>query len=217
MKYEFLTNYVYSNKSRAQVKKVCDLQLSFGLKPICRPRTIFFVLEVSHNIEQKPHDHDTTAGISIAAFVVVVVVSLAYYQFMYVPEANAKPTFTTSITTPMQTTEVTIVKDALLQSSKDHFKPTDVRAVLGISNRVEWTNNDSVAHTVTGDDPQYEDVVNGKFDSLAHPAQTGGANGFLEPSGGKWSFTFTKMGEFAYHCSPHPWMKGEVAVVENFS
>ena len=102
MKYESLTNYVYSNKSKAQVKKVCDLQLSFGLKPICRPRTIFFVLEVSHNIEQKPHDHNTTAGISIAAFVVGVVVSLAYYQFMYVPEANAKPTFTTSITTPMQ-------------------------------------------------------------------------------------------------------------------
>ena len=109
------------------------------------------------------------------------------------------------------------MKDALLQSSKDHFKPKDVRAVLGISNRVEWTNNDSVAHTVTGDDPQYEDVVNGKFDSLAHPDQTGGANGFLEPGGGKWSFTFTKMGEFACHCSPHPWMKGEVAVVENFS
>jgi plastocyanin len=171
---------------------------------------------VSNNIEAKFSGHDMTAGISIGAFIVGVIVSLAYYQFVYVPQANAKPTFPSSVLSPKETTTVGIVKDAVLESSKDHFKPYEVRAVLGVSNRVEWTNNDLVAHTVTSDDPQYSDVINGKFDSLAHPDQTG-ANGFLEPDGGKWSFTFTKVGEFPYHCSPHPWMKGKVVVVENFS
>jgi plastocyanin len=103
-----------------------------------------------------------------------------------------------------------------LESTTDHFKPYEARAVLGLSNKVEWTNNDSVAHTVTGDDPQYVDVINGNFDSLKHPEQTR-LNGFIEPDGGKSSFTFTKVGEFPYHCFPHPWMKGKVNVVENYT
>ena len=171
---------------------------------------------MSNNIEAKSSGHNMTIGISIAAFIVVVIVSLAYYQFEYVPQANEKPSFPSSILSPKETTNVGIVKDAVLESSKDHFKPYEVRAVLGVSNRVEWTNNDLVAHTVTSDDPQYTDAINGKFVSLAHPDQTG-SNGLLGPDGGKWSFTFTKAGEFLYHCSPHPWMKGKVVVVENFS
>ena len=175
-------------------------------KAYMRAGANIFVLEVSHGIEHRPLIHNTTTVISIATFVIAVAVTLAYYQFVFVPQANAKPIFPAAIITPKETTEVEIVKDAVLQSSKDHFKPLLVRSVLGVSSRVEWTNADSIAHTVTGDEPQYEDVVNGKFDSLSHPDQTGGANGFLEPDGGKWSFTFTKTGEYLYHCSPHPWM-----------
>jgi len=169
---------------------------------------------MSRNGEKESANH-ATAGISIIGFVVVVAVSLIYYQFIYVPQANAIPRFTSAILEPAETTRVTMVEDAVLESSPIHFKPQEARAVLGVSNTVEWANNDSVAHTVTSDDPQYVDVINGKFDSLAHPEQTG-ANGYIE-SGGKWSFTFTKAGEFPYHCSPHPWMKGKVIVVENFS
>ena len=142
--------------------------------------------------------------------------SLSYYQFVYVPQANEKPTFSSSILAPDEVTSVIIMKDAVLESTKDHFKPYQARAVLGLSNKVEWTNNDSVAHTVTGDDPQYVDVINGNFDSLKHPEQTR-LNGFIEPDGGKWSFTFINVGEFPYHCFPHPWMKGKVTVVENYT
>jgi hypothetical protein len=30
-------------------------------------------------------------GISVIAFVVAVAISMGYYQFVYIPEANAKP------------------------------------------------------------------------------------------------------------------------------
>ena len=170
---------------------------------------------MTNDAPTKQFNHATTAGISLGAFVIVVAVSLGYYQFMYVPQANAKPTFPNSILYPKETTTILVVKDAVLESNTDHFKPIDARVILGPSNKVEWINNDSVRHTVTGDEPQYIDQVNGNFDSLAHPEQTG-VDGFLE-SGGTWSFTFTKVGEYGYHCSPHPWMKGKVAAVENFS
>jgi len=192
----------------------------FGLKPLSKLRTSNDELPMSSDVKPKHVNHaaatTATAGISLVAFVLVVAVSLAYYQFVYIPQANARPTFPSSILSPTETTNVQIVTDAVLESNKDHFKPVEARAILGLSNKVIWTNNDSVAHTVTADGPQYTDVINGNFDSLAHPDQTA-ANGYIEPGGGTWSFTFTKVGEFGYHCSPHPWMKGKVDVVENFS
>jgi len=57
---------------------------------------------------------------------------------------------------------------------------------------VTWTNNDQLVHTITADD--------GSWDS-----------GPIEP-GRTWSRTFTQPGEFAIHCTPHPFMKAIVVV-----
>ena len=57
---------------------------------------------------------------------------------------------------------------------------------------VTWTNNDSVAHTVTADD--------GSFDSKN-----------IAP-GGTFSYTFTKSGNVSYHCAIHTYMKATVTV-----
>ncbi len=57
---------------------------------------------------------------------------------------------------------------------------------------VRWTNNDQLVHTITADD--------GSWDS-----------GPIEP-GKSWSHTFTKPGEVAFHCTPHPFMKAVIVV-----
>jgi plastocyanin len=57
---------------------------------------------------------------------------------------------------------------------------------------VEWKNEDPLPHTVTADD--------GSFDS-------GSIDG-----GAVWRYTFTKPGTYAFHCTPHPFMKGTVVV-----
>lgn len=155
-----------------------------------------------------------TSGIVTIAFIAAVVASLSYYQFVYVSEANSKPHVRPEVANPPQTTKVTIVKNAVLESNSRHFDPRDVRATIAISNRVTWTNEDAVAHTVTSDD-EYIDTASGKFDSLAHADSTSG--GFIEPNGGSWSFTFTKTGDFSYHCEPHPYMTGVIHVVDDFS
>ena len=41
-----------------------------------------------------------SAGISIMTFLIGVAVSMAYYQFVYVPEANAKPIFPKAMLEP---------------------------------------------------------------------------------------------------------------------
>jgi plastocyanin len=71
----------------------------------------------------------------------------------------------------------------------------------------------SVPHTVTSDDG-FVDQISGPFDSLQQQEQVPG--GFLTESS-IFEFTFTKVGEYLYHCEPHPWMKGKIKIVENFA
>ncbi|HWC73447.1 MAG TPA: cupredoxin family copper-binding protein [Gemmatimonadales bacterium] len=70
------------------------------------------------------------------------------------------------------------------------FAPNRIEIAVGTT--VVWTNNDPLVHTITADD--------GSWDS-----------GAVDP-GKTWSHTFSKAGEYAFHCTPHPFMKGVVVV-----
>jgi plastocyanin len=71
------------------------------------------------------------------------------------------------------------------------FTPAHIRVAPGET--VVWTNEDSVAHTVTGS----------AGDELSSP---------LLSRGDEFSYTFATPGNFAYYCTPHPWMTGVVTV-----
>jgi plastocyanin len=152
-------------------------------------------------------------GIAITAFVVALAVSMGYYQFIYIPQASAKPILPEEVLEPVSTTKVTIIEGASLESNPRFFDPKEIRAPMGLANLVVWTSKDTVPHTVTSDDG-YRDAYSGLFDSRERPAAEGGP--FVMP-GESFEFLFTKVGEYAYHCEPHPWMKGTIEVVENFS
>ena len=66
------------------------------------------------------------------------------------------------------------------------------RIEISAGTTIQWTNNDPLVHTVTADD--------GSWDS-----------GAIEP-GKTWAHTFTQPGEYAVHCTPHPFMKAVVVV-----
>jgi plastocyanin len=70
------------------------------------------------------------------------------------------------------------------------FQPEVLKVKVGA--KVTWTNDDTVAHTVTADTTSF-------------------ASGSLQP-GGSFSFTFIRPGTYAYHCSIHPSMHGSVVV-----
>ena len=148
-------------------------------------------------------------GISVITFVVAVAVSMGYYQFIYIPQANAKPTLPEEVLNPPEVTEVSIAEGSSLETNGQFFVPRDVRGTIGISNNVVWTNNDITGHTVTTDDG-YVDLINGEFDSIDQ------LGAILLP-GETFEFTFTQVGEYPYHCEPHPWMQASVEIVESFA
>jgi len=145
------------------------------------------------------------AGISIIAFVMAVAISMGYYQFVFVPQANEKPVLPHEVLNPPQTTAVTILSGSSSPTQTQNFVPKQIQGTLGLSNRVVWTNTDSVPHSVTSD-TGYNDLISGKFNSIEH---TG-----LIPPQQKFTFVFTADGVYAYHCEPHPWMQGKVTILK---
>jgi plastocyanin len=69
------------------------------------------------------------------------------------------------------------------------FSPTTLQVKVG--QKVTWTNQQDVAHTVTADE--------GAFDHSM-------------PAGARFAFAFIKAGSFAYHCTIHPAMHATIAV-----
>ena len=67
-----------------------------------------------------------TAGISIITFVLVVTISMGYYQFIYIPEVNQKPIVATEILHPPQTTQVTIQPGSSQPSQTKNFEPKQI-------------------------------------------------------------------------------------------
>jgi plastocyanin len=72
------------------------------------------------------------------------------------------------------------------------FTPETITVKKGTT--VTWTNNDSMEHTVTGND--------------------GGPDSELFGQGEEYSYTFDEVGTFTYFCKPHPNMTGTVIVEE---
>src|SRR3990170_6279840 len=105
------------------------------------------------------------AGISIIAFVIAVAISVAYYQFVYIPQATAVPVVSEEILNPVESVEISIVVGSAQPSQTENYVPKEEEGALGLSNNFIWTNDDSVPHTVTSD-TGYEDPVNGAFNSM---------------------------------------------------
>ncbi|HUI00106.1 MAG TPA: hypothetical protein VLX56_00585 [Nitrososphaerales archaeon] len=90
---------------------------------------------------------------------------------------------------------VTIVPGASASAAGPGFVPRLVSVFTAINNTVRWTNDDSVAHTVT-------------FTSVP-PLSPPIDSGPIQP-GGSFTYTFTVQGTYEYHCSYFPFMNGTI-------
>jgi hypothetical protein len=70
------------------------------------------------------------------------------------------------------------------------YDPSRIAVLVGTT--VTWKNDDSVNHTVTADGDAF-------------------SSGYVPP-GGTFTFAFAKQGRYAFHCTIHKFMRGEVDV-----
>ena len=92
---------------------------------------------------------------------------------------------------PSAAAPATAGRDTVMAEVRDFmFQPARLTVKAGTT--VIWTNGGQVAHSVTAED--------GSFDS-----------GLIE-SGERRAMLFSKTGSFPFHCTPHPFMRGEIVV-----
>jgi amicyanin len=154
---------------------------------------------------------------TLTAIVIAIVVLLGVVGVIALTGSNTDDTASSSSTTSGTTNDATkdttgdaSTKDENNSGSSSDTAPVAATAVkiqnfafspatikVKVGDTVTWTNEDSVAHTVTADD-----------------TSVGGPKSELFGQGKSYSFKFTKAGTYAYHCTPHPQMKGTVEVTE---
>lgn len=121
-------------------------------------------------------------NIYIAIVVIVVLALLVFVYFKYISKSY-------KTTTPTQTQTQSVGQNTVTIKNLS-FNPTNIEITKGT--KVTWTNEDSLNHTVTSNDNKF-------------------GSGQLA-NGAKFEFTFNDAGTFAYHCSNHPSMTGQVVV-----
>ena len=82
------------------------------------------------------------------------------------------------------------------QETNECYIPYHVTAPAGTE--IVWSNDDTVAHTVTSGTPQ--DGPDGLFDSS------------ILAGGLEFSVTLDEPGEYPYYCIVHPWMVGNITI-----
>lgn len=92
------------------------------------------------------------------------------------------------------------------------YKYTKPNIKIKKGTKVTWTNQDAVQHNVMLD---HGDDSNAPHDApVPDEVKPDVFAGPLLSKGESYSFTFTEASNDPYHCSPHPYMKGSVTVVE---
>ncbi|MGI0037983.1 MAG: cupredoxin domain-containing protein, partial [Nitrososphaera sp.] len=87
-----------------------------------------------------------SGGIAMVAFIVALAVSMTYYQFIYIPEANAKPHLPEEVINPEGVFTISIAEGSSLEANPEFFVPDSARATIGIDNRIVWENDDTIPH-----------------------------------------------------------------------
>lgn len=125
----------------------------------------------------------------VIGFLLVSVIAVAFTGALLVPHSSTK--------TPTATPEtfLSILPGSATPGTVITFAPQNITVVIGVNNTVEWTNNDTAAHTVT-----------------SRPGDPAAFTQVLAP-GTTFIYTFNSPGVYNYYCTFHDWMHGTVTVV----
>jgi plastocyanin len=106
------------------------------------------------------------------------------------PVHKAKPTLAKAAPAARPATPAAVTSAPMVKIDNFTFNAATITVKVGTT--VTWTNGDDIPHTVVAKDKSFKSKV-------------------LD-TGDKFTFTFTKAGQYDYFCSLHPQMTGRVIV-----
>lgn len=111
------------------------------------------------------------------------------------PQQQASPDSSRTSSSDSAVSSGDVAEEGKIEIENYAFQPEIITVKRGAT--VTWTNKDDIQHDVVADDDTQD-----------------GPQSELLSKGESYRFTFDEVGEFTYHCSPHPYMKGTVKVIE---
>lgn len=93
----------------------------------------------------------------------------------------------------------------------EDFKYSKPNIKIKKGTKVTWTNRDTIEHNVMMD---HQDSDSAHDAPTKDEVKSNVLAGPMLAKGESYSFTFNDVSAAPYHCSPHPYMKGSVTVVE---
>ncbi|HSE29477.1 MAG TPA: plastocyanin/azurin family copper-binding protein [Candidatus Saccharimonadales bacterium] len=147
---------------------------------------------------------NTKAMFAIVAGVVLVGGAAAWFVLrpnMQASNTSPEPEHAAQNTTESpKTPSVNMTEAAQVEVSIKDFKYTPSNITVKKGTTVIWTNEDSNEHNVVS--------------NIDAPAGGPPKDGPLLGRRQQFTFTYDTVGTFGYHCSLHPFMTGQVTVVE---
>lgn len=133
---------------------------------------------------------------AVAALVIIVgVVVLMASNNSTAPTTETVDTSRNNDEQPQEETEIIAQEENDITYKGFAVSPSTITVKKGTT--VTWTNQDDAQHDVTPD----EETADFKASELFGKGET-------------YAVTFNTPGMYAYHCSPHPYMKGTIEVTE---
>ena len=123
---------------------------------------------------------------TIIALIILVIAAIATYYSVF----NGN-TANTPVPKPALENQASPTSETIINVKDFAFNPATFTVKIGT--KITWINNDNVPHTITSDSGNLLNSPN------------------LAP-GNSFSFTFTDIGIFKYHCNIHKMMKGEIII-----
>ncbi|MDB5080680.1 MAG: plastocyanin [Chloroflexi bacterium] len=151
--------------------------------PAAAPTTAAMVMSPGTSMSAMTTAMTTSAAMTMAAMTTPATTTTTAAATM-AAMTTAAPATTTAAAASAKVIEINIAD----------FKYAPETITIPVGTKVIWTNKDSSAHTVTSDE---------SGGPLKSP---------LFDQGKTFEYTFDKAGTYAYHCEPHPFMKGKIVV-----
>lgn len=160
----------------------------------------------------------------VGVLVFALILTLAVYKYSLQPKVNDKPT--TSNQSHDETNsdghhnsenqqdigkEVDLTNQSQVSMNIKDYKYEKPNIKIKKGTTVTWTNQDAMQHNVMQD---HSDSGTAHDAPTADQVKPDVFAGQLLSKGESYSFTFNEVSSAPYHCSPHPYMKGSVTVVE---
>lgn len=106
-------------------------------------------------------------------------------------------------------TDLTNLSEVTMDIKDFKYEKPNIKIKKGT--KVTWTNRDTIQHNVMSEHEGAEQAHDAPKPDEVKPDELAGP---LLARGESYSFTFNEVSSNPYHCSPHPFMKGSVTVVE---